>query len=102
MKSEILVKEIGEKIYFIRGNRVMLDSDLAGLYAVETKALNRAVRRNKSRFPENDFMFELTDNEYESLRYQFGTLKKSTRGTHRKYLPLVFTEQGVAMLSSVL
>lgn len=76
----------------------MLDSDLADLYAVETKTLNRAVKRNIERFPE-DFMFPLTREEYNSLRYQFGTLKK---GQHAKYLPRVFTEQGVAMLSSVL
>ena len=80
----------------------MLDSDLADLYAVETKALNRAVRRNEGRFPENDFMFQLTEDEYDALRCQFGTLKSGSRGAHRKYLPLVFTEQGVAMLSSVL
>ena len=76
----------------------MLDSALAELYGVETKQLKRAVRRNVRRFP-SDFMFELTKAEYESLRYQFGTLK---RGEHSKYLPLAFTEQGVAMLSSVL
>jgi hypothetical protein len=86
------------KIYLIRKNKVMLDNDLAELYKVETKQLKRAVRRNIDRFP-NDFMFELTNQEYESLRSQFGTLK---RGEHVKYLPMVFTEQGVAMLSSVL
>ena len=76
----------------------MLDHALAELYGVETKQLKRAVRRHISRFP-RDFMFELTKNEYDSLRYQFGTLK---RGEHSKYLPMAFTEQGVAMLSSVL
>ncbi len=77
----------------------MLDSDLAELYSVETKALNRAVRRNLDRFP-MDFMFELTDSELENLRCQFGTSSPKHGG--RRYFPLVFTEQGVAMLSSVL
>ena len=76
----------------------MLDTDLAELYGVETKQLKRQVRRNSERFPE-DFMFELTQQEYEILRSQFGTLK---RGEHSKYAPMAFTEQGVAMLSSVL
>ena len=89
---------IEKKILFIRQEKVMLDSDLAALYAVETKQLKRAVNRNIDRFPE-DFMFELTREEYNSLRCHFGTLKK---GAHSKYLPYVFTEQGVAMLSSVL
>ncbi len=75
----------------------MLDSDLAELYGVETKQLTRQVRRNIDRFPE-DFMFQLTKDEFENLRYQFGT---SSWGG-RRYLPYVFTEQGVAMLSSVL
>ena len=91
---------INQKIYFIRSHRVMLDFDLAALYEVETKTLNRAVRRNKIRFPE-DFMFQLTEQEAEFLRYQIGTSKTDGRGG-RRYLPLVFTEQGVAMLSSVL
>jgi len=89
---------IVSKIYFIRGEKVMLDRDLAGLYDVETKQLKRQVRRNVERFPE-DFMFQLTQEEYENLRCQFGTLK---HGEHAKYLPYAFTEQGVAMLSSVL
>jgi len=76
----------------------MLDFDLVNLYDVETKQLKRAVNRNKSRFPD-DFMFVLTQNEYNVLRCQIGTLK---RGWHAKYLPYAFTEQGVAMLSSVL
>jgi ORF6N domain len=79
---------------------VLLDSELAALYQVETKALTRAVRRNIDRFPA-DFMYQLTDEETRSLRSHFGTLKTG-RGTHRKYAPYVFTEQGVAMLSSVL
>ncbi len=86
------------KIYYIRGQKVMFDFDLAELYQVETKHLKRQVRRNIERFPE-DFMFELTIEEYNSLRSQIGTLK---RGEHVKYLPMVFTEQGVSMLSSVL
>ncbi len=77
----------------------MLDSDLAELYQVETKALNRAVKRNLDRFPE-DFMFQLTEDEVQSLRFQFGTSNEGRGG--RRYLPYVFTEQGVAMLSSVL
>jgi len=78
----------------------MLDSDLSELYGVEIRTLNQAVKRNKERFPE-DFMFKLTKEEYEPLRSQFVTLKNG-RGKHRKYLPYVFTEQGVAMLSAVL
>ena len=76
----------------------MLDFDLAALYGTETKQLKRQVKRNRNRFPE-DFMFELTEEEYETLRCQIGTLK---RGEHSKYLAYAFTEQGVAMLSSVL
>ena len=95
---------IKNKIYEIRGQRVMLDRDLAQLYGVETKVLNQAVRRNLERFPE-DFMFELTKYEANLLeissRSQFVTLNKG-RGSNYKYAPLVFTEQGVAMLSSVL
>jgi len=98
--SNIIPQEVIEnKIIFIRGKKVMLDKDLAQLYGVETKALNRAVKRNLDRFPD-DFMFQLSKEEYdELLRYQFGTLK---RGQHSKYLPFAFTENGVAMLSSVL
>ena len=94
------IERIESKIYLVRGKKVMFDKDLAGLYEVETKMLNRAVRRNIDRFPE-DFMFQLNKQEIKlwSLRSQFGTLK---RGQHVKYAPLVFTEQGVAMLSSVL
>jgi hypothetical protein len=92
--------DIHHQIYFIRGHRVMLDRDLATLYGVETGALNRAVRRNLDRFP-LDFMLELTDEETELLRCQIGISKFEGRGG-RRYLPLVFTEQGVSMLSSVL
>jgi hypothetical protein len=108
--NEIIPQEIIEKkIYVIRHQKVMLDSDLAQLYGVETFNLNKAVKRNNERFPE-DFMFQLTKGEAESLTFQSGILKtegqskdmKLGRGQHRKYLPYVFTEQGVAMLSSVL
>ena len=97
MNQDYLHEEvISSKIYFIRDQKVMLDSDLATLYAVETKQLKRQVRRNIERFPE-DFMFELTEVEYEILRCQFGT--SSWGGT--RHLPMAFTEQGIAMLSSV-
>ena len=86
-------------IYEIRGQKVMLDSDLARLYEIETKALNRAVKRNMDRFPEF-FMFQLTEDEFNSLRYQIGTSNERKGG--RRYLPFVFTEHGVLMLSSVL
>ena len=91
------VVQIQNLIYFIREQRVMLDSDLAMLYEVETKMLNRAVKRNITRFP-GHFMFQLTKTEWENLRCQNGTFKNDIR----KYLPYAFTEQGVAMLSSVL
>lgn len=87
------------KIYVIRNQKVMLDSDLAELYAVETKRLKEAVKRNLGRFPE-DFMFELTAIEFESLRSQIATSKIGRGGV--RYTPMVFTKQGVAMLSSVL
>jgi hypothetical protein len=92
------VEIIQSKIYLIRGHKVMLDKDLAVLYGVPTRRLKEQVRRNLKRFPD-DFMFELTWEETESLRSQFATLK---RGGHIKYLPYAFTEQGIAMLSSVL
>lgn len=92
---------IKNKIFEIRGFRVMLDYDLAELYQVETKNLKRAVRRNIERFPD-DFMFEISKNEYDSLRCNFGTLENLGRGQHSKYLPFAFTEQGIAQLSSVL
>jgi hypothetical protein len=110
-KLEIVNKQnLQDKIYTIRGLQVMLDSDLAELYQVETKNLNRAVNRNIERFPQS-FRFQLTEEEYENLRFQFGTSssKDSLRfqfGTiehgGRRYLPYVFTEQGVSMLSAVL
>lgn len=99
-KTDLISNEQIEKaIYLIRGEKVMLDRDLAILYGVETKTLNRAVKRNLQRFP-LDFMFQLTEDEAEALRCQNGTSNKGRGG--RRYLPYVFTEQGVAMLSSVL
>jgi hypothetical protein len=95
----VTIDIIERKIYIVRGQKVMLDSDLAALYGVETKVFNQAVGRNLERFPE-DFRFQLTEEEFESLRSQFVTSKKGRGG--RRYLPYVFTEQGVAMLSSVL
>jgi len=92
-------EKIEKTIYLIRGEKVMLDRDLASLYEVETGALNRAVKRNLQRFPQ-DFMFQLTTEESDSLRCQIGISKKGRGG--RRFLPYVFTEQGVAMLSSVL
>jgi len=92
------IEQITGKIYHIRGTKIMLDRDLALLYGVETRVLKQAVRRNIQRFPD-DFMFELTKDEEKSLRSQFVTLK---RGRHSKYTSFAFTEQGVAMLSSVL
>ena len=97
MKSQITPSQIKNLIYHIRGKAVMLDSDLAEMYQVETRTLNQAVRRNIDRFPE-DFMFQITRQEYENLRSQFVT---SSYGG-RRYNPYVFTEQGVAMLSSIL
>jgi len=114
--SDALAIQVERCIYLIRGEKVMLDYDLAALYGVETGALNRAVKRNSDRFP-SDFMFQLGEEEWErlkcqigisnkragassSLRFQIGT-SKSKRGG-RRYLPYAFTEQGVAMLSSVL
>lgn len=94
------IEEIRSRIHTIRGKQVMLDKDLAELYGVEVKNLNKAVNRNIERFP-GDFMFRLTKEEYDFLRFQNGTIKNG-RGEHSKYLPYVFTEQGVAMLSGVL
>lgn len=94
------VEQIESRIFLIRGQKVMLDEDLAALYEVEVKVLNQAVKRNLDRFPE-DFMFQLTADETSHLRSQTVTLK-SGRGQHRKYSPYAFTEQGVSMLSSVL
>ena len=91
---------IQNKIYEIRGYKIMLDFDLAEIYGTETKRLKEQVRRNIERFPD-DFMFEVTRNEYNSLRSQFATLEIG-RGKYSKYLPFAFTEQGVAMLEKIL
>ena len=91
-------EQVENIILLVRGQKIILDRDLAKLYGVTTGNLNKAVKRNIDRFP-NDFMFQLTTEEYKSLRFQFGIFKK---GQHSKYLPYAFTEQGVAMLSSVL
>jgi hypothetical protein len=97
---EINISQIENRIYTARGLQVMLDSDLAEMYLVEPRVLNQAVKRNSERFPEN-FCFQLTDAEWQSLRSQFVILE-SGKGKHRKFLPFVFTEQGVSMLSAVL
>jgi phage regulator Rha-like protein len=94
------VEDVSRAIFVLRGHKVLLDNELAALYGVSAKRFNEQVRRNRNRFPA-DFMFQLTTEESRSLRSQFATLK-SGRGQHRKYLPYAFTEQGVAMLSSVL
>jgi len=103
MGELVLQEAVENKIFLIRGHKVMIDRDLARLYGVSTKRLNEQIRRNIRRFP-SDFMFQLTLEEAVSLRSQIATLKTngSNRGKHRKYLPYAFTEQGVAMLSSVL
>ena len=98
-KPTISTKEIRNLIYSIRGKQVMLDSDLASLYQVETKNLNKAVKRNIERFPAS-FCFQLTEEEVENLRFQIGTSSLSYGG--RRYLLYVFTEQGVAMASAIL
>ena len=108
-KSLIPSEKILNEILFIRGKKVMLDKNLAELYQVEIKVLNQAVKRNIERFP-SDFMFQLTKEEFKNLIFHFGTSSIRSQfvtlslghGQHRKYLPYAFTEQGVAMLSSVL
>jgi len=97
MKEAVSVEVVATKIFVIRGKKVMLDKDLAGLYGVRVKRLNEQVKRNAKRFPE-DFMFQLTKEEADLLRSQFAT---SSWGG-RRYFPCVFTQEGVAMLSSVL
>lgn len=101
-KELIQNEEIKNLIYTIRGKQVMLDSDVAMLYQCETKYVNRVVKRNKERFPE-EFCFKLTEDEFENLRFQFDTssFEKNNYGG-RRYLPNVFTEQGIAMLSALL
>ena len=101
MKQNFVIpsKLIDHQIFLIRGEKVMLDFHLAELYGVETKTLNKAVSRNLNRFPE-DFMFQLTSEEWNSLRFQIGTSKGGRGG--RRYLPFAFTEHGTIMLASVL
>jgi ORF6N domain len=99
-RAVIVTERVSDAIVIARGQRVLLDADLAALYQVDIKSLNQAVKRNVARFPV-DFMFRLDAREAESLRSRIVTLKRG-RGRHRKYLPYAFTEQGVAMLSSVL
>ena len=99
MEQNLIKSEVESRIFTIRGMQVMLDSDLAELYGTETKFVNRAVNRNLHRFP-TDFAFKLSKEEFESLRFQIGTSKNPRGG--RRYLPFVFTEQGVSMLSAVL
>ena len=118
IQKEDLLALVKSKIYTIRGQKVMLDFDLAQMYEVETRVLNQSVKRNIERFPD-DFMFQLTKGELDILKSQFvisnnsenksvgaltsqNVILKNGRGQHSKYLPYVFTEQGVAMLSSVL
>jgi hypothetical protein len=99
-KHLVVASRIAASVVRLRGHNVLLDADLAALYGVTIKALNQAVKRNAARFP-GDFMFQLTAAEATALRSQIVTLEKG-RGSHRKYRPYAFTEQGVAMLSSVL
>ncbi len=109
-----IIQSLQNRIYEIRGQRVILDKDIAQLYEVDTKVLNQSVKRNIDRFPE-DFMFQLTNEELEKIRVQVRDLDpgqvslrsqivtlKTGRGEHAKYLPLAFTEQGVAMLSGII
>ena len=98
--SIVSLEGVVSRIFLVRGQKVMLDGDLATLYGVSTKRLNEQVRRNIRRFP-SDFMFQLTKEEAEPLRSQNATLKRG-RGQHRKYLPYVFTEHGAIMAASVL
>jgi phage regulator Rha-like protein len=116
ISRRVTADQLGRLICEVRGQRVMLDSDLADIYGVETKALNRAVKRNRHRFPK-DFVFQLSPHEWKDLRYQIGTSSigresdvlryqigtlKTRRGQHRKYLPYVFTEHGAIMAANVL
>ena len=102
MNHDIILQEkVQRMICCIRGQEVMLDSDIAALYGVETRQINQAVSRNIERFP-SDFMLECTLEEWKVLRSQNVTLKEDGRGQHRKYTPKVFTEQGVYMLATVL
>lgn len=97
--NQLSCTEIAPRIYWVRNQKVMLDRDLAGLYGIQTKVLKQAVRRNSQRFP-SDFMFQLSQEELMIWRSQFVTSKQDRKGL--RYSPMAFTEQGVAMLSSVL
>ena len=101
IQSDITNEEIKNLIYTIRGKQVMLDSDVANLFNYKTKDLNRNVRNNKKRFPEY-YCFQITQDEYNSLRGKNFTLEKNGKGQHRKYLPYAFTEYGITMLAGVL
>ena len=98
-QDRLSIDHLGQLIYEIRGQRVMFDSDLASIYGVETKALNRAVKRNRYRFPK-DFMFQLSEDEWKSLKYQIGTSSLGHGG--RRSRPYVFTEHGAIMAANVL
>ncbi len=98
-KNKLSIDQLGQLIYEIRGQRVMLDSDLAAIYGVETKALNRAVKRNRDRFPE-DFMFQISFHEWKKLKYQIGTSSPSHGG--RRGQPYAFTEHGAIMAANIL
>ncbi len=102
-KMDLVLEDvrISNLIYNVRGKQVMLDSDLAMLYQVETKNLNKAMKRNPKRFPE-EFCFQLTEEEFDNLRFQFGTSSSDANYGGRRYIPHVYTEQGIAMLSAVL
>lgn len=100
-RERLTLSKIATAIHFVRGCKIILDVELAGFYEVETKYLKRQVNRNLDRFPQ-DFMFQLTRQEYSGLRCQFGTLENLGRGKYSKYLPYAFTEHGILMLSSVL
>ncbi|MCP4459511.1 MAG: ORF6N domain-containing protein [Cytophagales bacterium] len=100
MNKVIKMENVASQVLFVRGEKVLLDFHLAEMYEVETRVLKQQIRRNIDRFPE-DFMFELTQKEWKSLRSQIVILNAG-RGQHSKYLPFAFTEQGIAMLSSVL
>jgi hypothetical protein len=97
--NKLTTDQLGQLIYEIRGERVMLDSDLASIYGIETKALNRAVKRNRDRFPK-DFVFRLSEDEWRNLRYQIGTSSLGHGG--RRTRPFAFTEHGAIMAANVL
>src|SRR5229473_966523 len=97
--NKLSADQLGQLIYEIRGQRVMLDSDLAAIYGVETKALNHAVKRNRDRFPK-DFMFQISSNEWKNLKYQIGTSSSGHGGRRRP--PYAFTEHGAIMAANVL